>query len=88
MEIGEAIEIGEAMDTAASSKNPTTFKVLENTRKEVEEIVSKMMQIKKESKSKSQLRELITQASLNFLTLRQAHIPLYFIFPPLGFTKI
>lgn len=82
MEIGKAVEIGEAMDTTASSKDRTAFQVLENTRKEVEEIVSKMVQIKKENKSKSQLRELITQASLNFLTLRQAQIPLSLYLSP------
>ncbi|XP_047321651.1 THO complex subunit 5B [Impatiens glandulifera] len=46
---------------------------LHESRKSAEEIVAKMLSIKRESKSKSELRELVTQMFLNFINLRQAN---------------
>lgn len=52
-------------------KEKTWYEKLEETRMAMEEIVAKMLFIKKEAKPKSELRELFTQASLLFVQLRQ-----------------
>lgn len=44
---------------------------LEETRMAMEDVASKMLLIKEEGRSKSELRELITQMSLHFITLRK-----------------
>ncbi|CAI9763634.1 unnamed protein product [Fraxinus pennsylvanica] len=49
------------------------YDMLRESKSSVEEIVSKMLAIKKEAQPKTQLRELVTQILLNFITLRQAN---------------
>ncbi|KAM7521007.1 hypothetical protein LguiB_019969 [Lonicera macranthoides] len=46
---------------------------LQESRTSVEEIVNKMLSVKKEGLPKSQLREHVTQMFLNFVSLRQAN---------------
>ncbi|KAJ6810586.1 THO complex subunit 5B [Iris pallida] len=50
-----------------------THHVLEERRTEMEEIAAKMLFLKKEGRPKSDLRELITSASLLFISLRQVN---------------
>ncbi|KAG0471600.1 hypothetical protein HPP92_016146 [Vanilla planifolia] len=49
----------------------SAYEALEDTRKEIEDITSKILFIKKEGKHKAELRELTTQMSLLFIKLRQ-----------------
>ncbi|KAL6521916.1 hypothetical protein OROMI_031793 [Orobanche minor] len=49
------------------------YDLMQQSKSSAEEIVSKMLAIKKEAQSKSQLRELVTQILLNFVTLRQTN---------------
>ncbi|KAG8377602.1 hypothetical protein BUALT_Bualt08G0050100 [Buddleja alternifolia] len=49
------------------------YDMLQQSKASAEEIVAKMLAIKKEAEPKSQLRELVTQILLNFVTLRQAN---------------
>ncbi|KAK6130889.1 hypothetical protein DH2020_035364 [Rehmannia glutinosa] len=49
----------------------TLYDMLRQSKTSAEEIVAKMLAIKKEAQPKSQLRELVTQTLLNFVTLRQ-----------------
>lgn len=46
---------------------------LQNSKTSIESIIAKMLSIKKDGLSKSQLAELVTQMSLNFVSLRQAN---------------
>ncbi|KAF5747042.1 THO complex subunit 5B-like isoform X1 [Tripterygium wilfordii] len=54
-----------------TEKSP--YEMLKESKTAVEEIVAKMLSIKKEGQSKSLLRELVTQMCLHFVTLRQAN---------------
>ncbi|PKA65642.1 hypothetical protein AXF42_Ash013056 [Apostasia shenzhenica] len=56
------------MELAAES---SPYVSLEETRTAMEEIAAKILFLKKEGKSKSELRELVTQMSLLFINLRQ-----------------
>lgn len=47
------------------------YDMLQQSKASAEEIVAKMLAIKKEAQPKSQLRELVTQILLNFVSLRQ-----------------
>ncbi|KAK4481513.1 hypothetical protein RD792_012414 [Penstemon davidsonii] len=49
------------------------YEMLQRSKVSAEEIVAKMLAIKKEAQPKSQLRELVTQILMNFVTLRQAN---------------
>ncbi|CAN6721587.1 unnamed protein product [Malus baccata var. baccata] len=49
------------------------YEMLQESKSSVEDIVAKMIAIKKEAKPKSELRELVTQMFLNFVILRQAN---------------
>lgn len=49
------------------------YDMLRESKSSVEEIVAKMLAMKKEAQPKTQLRELVTQILLNFITLRQAN---------------
>ncbi|XP_031119126.1 THO complex subunit 5B-like [Ipomoea triloba] len=64
-------EPGEILPERKPEKSP--YEVLRQSKASVEEIVSKMLSLKKEGKQKSELRELATQIFLNFVTLRQAN---------------
>ncbi|KAJ8628756.1 hypothetical protein MRB53_022079 [Persea americana] len=50
-----------------------SYEILEESRTSMEELVAKMLFIKREGKPKSELRELITQMSLLFVHLRQVN---------------
>ncbi|VFQ86856.1 unnamed protein product [Cuscuta campestris] len=64
-------EPGEILPERKPEKCP--YEILRQSKASVEEIVSSMLSIKKEGKSKSEYRELVTQILLNFVTLRQAN---------------
>ncbi|XP_022982205.1 THO complex subunit 5B [Cucurbita maxima] len=49
------------------------YEMLRESKSSVEEIVTKMLSIKKHGEPKTQLRELVTQMFLHFVTLRQAN---------------
>ncbi|KDP38329.1 hypothetical protein JCGZ_04254 [Jatropha curcas] len=76
MEDGEIVE-GVAMEEEAQLTQPknekSPYEMLRESKASVEEIVAQILSIKKENKPKSQLRELVTQIFLNFVTLRQAN---------------
>lgn len=48
-----------------------SYDMLQKSKASVEDIVSQMLSIKRDSKPKSELRELLTQIFLNFVNLRQ-----------------
>ncbi|XWS25605.1 hypothetical protein CRYUN_Cryun27aG0082200 [Craigia yunnanensis] len=74
-------EIEEGMVVEKSSQLPAPSRKLEKSpydmlkkgKASVEEIVAKILSIKKENKTKSELREHVTQMFLCFVTLRQAN---------------
>ncbi|KAL0432504.1 UNVERIFIED_CONTAM: THO complex subunitB [Sesamum latifolium] len=49
------------------------YDMLRRCKASAEEIVAKMLAIKKEAEPKSELREVVTQILLNFVTLRQVN---------------
>lgn len=83
MEDGEIEEEGMVVDVDGGGDAPLTnspsktqisaYEMLRDTKSSIEEIVSEMITIKSESKPKSQLRELVTQMFINFVTLRQVN---------------
>lgn len=50
------------------------YDMLHKSKASVEDIVSQMLSIKKDSKPKSDFREFLTQIFLNFVTLRQVSL--------------
>ncbi|XP_055833705.1 THO complex subunit 5A-like [Solanum dulcamara] len=64
-------EPGEILPEHKPEKSP--YEVLQQSKASVEEIVSKMLYMKKESTPKSEIRELVTQIFINFVSLRQAN---------------
>lgn len=85
MEDGEIEEEGMVVDVDGGGDAPLTnspsktqisaYEMLRDTKSSIEEIVSEMITIKSESKPKSQLRELVAQMFINFVTLRQVIYP-------------
>ncbi|CAK7347536.1 unnamed protein product [Dovyalis caffra] len=69
-EIVEAVAMDEDMQFS-SKKSP--YESLNEAKSSVEEIVSQILYIKRDSKSKSQLPEFITQMFLHFVNLRQVN---------------
>ena len=61
------MEDGEVVEAEVAELEP-------RRRDSAEDIVAQMLSIKREGKPKSELRELVTQMFLNFVTLRQVHI--------------
>ncbi|XP_074268875.1 THO complex subunit 5A [Silene latifolia] len=61
----------EKPEVAAAQKNPQ--EMLKCSKDAVEDIVSKMLSLKKDGNPKSQLPELVTQMFLHFVSLRQAN---------------
>uniref|UniRef100_A0A0C9RZF2 TSA: Wollemia nobilis Ref_Wollemi_Transcript_267_723 transcribed RNA sequence n=1 Tax=Wollemia nobilis TaxID=56998 RepID=A0A0C9RZF2_9CONI len=51
----------------------SAYDLLEETRNSIEEIIPKMLFIKKEGKGRAELHELISEVSVLFLKLRQAN---------------
>ncbi|KAK9271227.1 hypothetical protein L1049_026817 [Liquidambar formosana] len=80
MEVDDEIEEGMVVDDAPSPPEPpppktekSPYQVLQQSCSSVEDIVAEMLSVKKDSKPKSELRELLTQMFLNFVLLRQAN---------------
>ncbi|KAG9451039.1 hypothetical protein H6P81_011004 [Aristolochia fimbriata] len=67
------VEEGEAVPLPEPKVENKAYNMLEETRTAMEDIVAKMLFIKKEGKSKSELKELFTQMSLLFVNLRQVN---------------
>ncbi|CAN4092697.1 unnamed protein product [Withania somnifera] len=65
-------EPGEILPEHKPEKSP--YEVLQQSKASVEEIVSKMLSVKKESAPKSEIRELVTQIFVNFVSLRQINL--------------
>lgn len=86
MEDGEIEEEGMVIDGNGGGESPvktekSAYEMLRESKSTIEEIVAEMLEIKKQNKPKSQLRELATQMFLNFVTLRQVSSLLFsFIF--------
>ncbi|CAN4122668.1 unnamed protein product [Withania somnifera] len=64
-------EPGEILPEHKPEKSP--YEVLYQSKASVEEIVSKMLSLKKDNTPKSEIRELVTQNFVNFVSLRQAN---------------
>ena len=83
VEEGMLIEDDDAQSEVEPREQKSPYELLQESKASVEDIVAKMVSIKKEgkskskSKSKSDLRELVTQMFLHFVTLRQ--VPPYFL---------
>jgi THO complex subunit 5 len=60
-----------SVETTANLKPGNPYSLLEETRTAMEEIASRMLSAKKDGRPKSELRELVTQMSLLFISLRQ-----------------
>ncbi|KAH7523632.1 hypothetical protein FEM48_Zijuj06G0032600 [Ziziphus jujuba var. spinosa] len=74
----EEIEEGMLVEDDAQTEverpvEKSPYEMLQESKASVEDIVAKMLSIKKEAKPKSQLRELVTQMFVHFVTLRQAN---------------
>ncbi|KAK6939607.1 THO complex, subunit 5 [Dillenia turbinata] len=73
MEEGEVMQEDDAPSTPECKIEDSAYEKLKQARISVEEIVAKMLSIKKDRQSKSELGELVTQMFLNFVTLRQVN---------------
>ncbi|BFG18387.1 hypothetical protein CerSpe_046610 [Prunus speciosa] len=72
-EIEEGMLVEEEAVQTQKKPDKSPYEMLQESKSSVEEIVTKMLAIKQENKPKSELRELVTQMFLNFVTLRQAN---------------
>lgn len=70
-EIEEGMLVEEEAVQTQKKPEKSPYEMLQESKSSVEEIVTKMLAIKQEKKPKSELRELVTQMFLNFVTLRQ-----------------
>lgn len=59
--------------TQAEKVEQSPYEMLKESKNSVEEIVAKMLSLKKDDKAKPELRELVTQMLLHFVSLRQAN---------------
>ncbi|CAL1410759.1 unnamed protein product [Linum trigynum] len=74
MEDGEIVEaVAMDEDSQLLKNGKSAYDRLRESKASVEEIVSQILSVKKDGNSKSQLRELVTQTFLHFITLRQAN---------------
>ncbi|CAM8945710.1 unnamed protein product [Rhodiola kirilowii] len=81
MEVDDEIEEGMVVDDdddaapvpSESKLGTSPYEILQQSKASAEEIVAKMLAIKKQGNSKSELRELVSQMFLNFVSLRQAN---------------
>lgn len=55
------------------------YDVLQRSKTSIEDIVGKMLAIKKEASPESHLRELVTQVLLNFVSLRQVSYVIFLL---------
>lgn len=71
----EKMEDGEIVEAVAMEEDMqfSSYESLKETKSSVEEIISQLLSMKRESKSKSQLPEFIAQMFLNFVNLRQVN---------------
>lgn len=69
------MEDGEIVEAVAMEEDMqfSSYESLKETKSSVEEIISQLLSMKRESKSKSQLPEFIAQMFLNFVNLRQVN---------------
>lgn len=67
------VESNNVTPLGVEKKEKSPYDTLKASKTSVEEIVAKMLVIKKEEKPKSELCELVTQMFLNFVSLRQAN---------------
>ncbi|KAJ8427450.1 hypothetical protein Cgig2_023808 [Carnegiea gigantea] len=67
------VENNNVTPLGVEKKEKSPYDTVKASKTSVEEIVAKMLVIKKEEKPKSELRELVTQMFLNFVSLRQAN---------------
>ena len=74
MEDGAVVEAEVAELEPQRKIERSAYDMLQQSRASAEDIVAQMLSIKREGKPKSELRELVTQMFLNFVTLRQVHI--------------
>lgn len=65
--------------TMAPEKSP--LELLRESRSSIEEIISRMLSIKKQGDPKSENRELVTQMFLNFINLRQVRFVTFYFSP-------
>jgi hypothetical protein len=73
MEMEAEVEVEMEMQGPCEEVKGTSvaYDVLSETRGAIEEILARLLFIKKEGRSRAELRELFTQASVAFLSLRQ-----------------
>lgn len=69
----------DAQSTEQSEWEKSPYEMLQNSKDSVEKIITEMLSIKREGLPKSHLRELVTQMFLNFVTLRQVPILLFYL---------
>lgn len=71
-EIEEGMLVEEDVQTDVQGKvEKSAYEMLQESKASVEEIVAEMLSIKREGKPKSELRELVTQMFIHFVSLRQ-----------------
>lgn len=86
-EMDEEIEEGmliedepEPLPSDSDTGKMSPYEMLRESKSSVEEIVTKMLSIKKHGEPKTQLRELVTQMFLHFVTLRQVLVSIRSLF--------
>ncbi|XVE70090.1 hypothetical protein DITRI_Ditri10aG0043600 [Diplodiscus trichospermus] len=74
-EMEEGIVVEESSQLSAPPRKPekSPYDLLKESKASVEEIVAKILSVKKENKPQSELGEHVTQMFLHFVTLRQAN---------------
>ncbi|GMI91154.1 hypothetical protein like AT5G42920 [Hibiscus trionum] len=73
MEDGEIEEMGSQSPAPSRKPDKSPYDMLKETKASVEEVVAKILSVKKENKPKSELREQVTQMFLHFVNLRQVN---------------
>uniref|UniRef100_A0A7N0ZQA7 THO complex subunit 5 n=1 Tax=Kalanchoe fedtschenkoi TaxID=63787 RepID=A0A7N0ZQA7_KALFE len=81
MEVDDEIEEGMVVDEddgaapvpSEAKVGTSPYEVLKQSKGSADDIVAKMLEVKKRGGSKSELRELVAQMFLNFVSLRQAN---------------
>ena len=93
MEDGEIDEGAMVVDEEGAAPAPQQHKteksaheMLQESKTSVEDIVAKMLSVKKDGHPKSLLRELVTQMFLHFVTLRQ--VPSFTLLLSLSLSRV
>ncbi|CAM8979261.1 unnamed protein product [Rhodiola kirilowii] len=76
MEIDDEIEdgtVGQNVDASSVSIGASPYEILKQSKASAEEIVAKMLDVKRNGGVQSELKELAAQMFLNFVSLRQAN---------------